>query len=302
MISVIIPIHNRRKNLYFNLKALSLQTLPTSQFEVIVADDGSTDDPYRAITEYEQILSIKYARLTKKDEWNASRPRNYGAKLAEKNTEAYIFVDSDVILNKFALACYAEDLQRNSNRVVIGPYNWLPPMYMEASDIEFNWQKIINGDMRPAYVNGPLGTIGQDMRKLSFEKAKSPDDTFSEAFDGLACFGGNLMIPRKIFWKVGGYDENVFYGCEDGDLGLTLWANKVSFSYDFRCIGYHVWHPLSEARGRNTKKEIDKLNKKHFGTTDQTLIHYTRETYKNWGIDWNPPPEWEVPQNWEVKS
>ena len=294
MISVVIPIHNRRKNLYFTLKALSLQTLPKSAFEVIVADDGSTDDPYRAITEYESVLAIKYVRLTKKDEWNASRPRNYGAKLAEKTSLAYVFVDSDVMLNKFALACYAEDFTRNKNRVVIGPYNWLPPMYMDASDIEFGWKKIISGEMRPAYVNGPMGTIGEDVRMMSFDKAQTPDDTFGEAFDGLACFGGNLMIPRDIFWSVGGYDENIFYGCEDGDLGLTLWSRKIPFSYDKRTIGYHVWHPLSEARGRNTRREIDKLNQKHFGTTEQKLIQYTREAYKNWGIDWNPPPEWEV--------
>ncbi|KPJ61941.1 MAG: glycosyl transferase, partial [Deltaproteobacteria bacterium DG_8] len=42
-ISVIIPTYNRKDELEKLLYSLNNQTLPQSQFEIIVVDDGSSD-------------------------------------------------------------------------------------------------------------------------------------------------------------------------------------------------------------------------------------------------------------------
>jgi glycosyltransferase involved in cell wall biosynthesis len=42
-ISVILPTYNRKTELEKLLYSLNKQTLPSSQFEIIVVDDGSTD-------------------------------------------------------------------------------------------------------------------------------------------------------------------------------------------------------------------------------------------------------------------
>lgn len=44
LFSVVLPTFNRRGNLALSLAALAFQTLPCDQWEVIVVDDGSTDD------------------------------------------------------------------------------------------------------------------------------------------------------------------------------------------------------------------------------------------------------------------
>lgn len=41
-ISVVIPVYNNPKELYLTLNALSIQTLASNEFEVLIVDDGSS--------------------------------------------------------------------------------------------------------------------------------------------------------------------------------------------------------------------------------------------------------------------
>jgi len=295
IISVVIPTHNRKKNVELTLTALKLQTLSKDKFEVILIDDGSNDGTYQLVDAFKDELKFKYAWIHKKDAWNASRPRNFGAKLAEKDTVAFLFLDSDIVLNREALQFYFEDFEKNKERVVIGPYNWLPPQNVKPGNIISNFDDVVNARFQIAVSGERLGHIGNDIRTPSFVE-KEPGKSFNEVYDGLACFGGNLLVPRSVFWKCGGYDEDTLCGLEDGEFGIRLWKNDIAFSYDKRCIGYHIWHKIPPARfPPNLREQINKLNQKHFkeDDPDHGLINASKEAYKRWGIDWTPPPEFE---------
>ena len=295
MISVIIPCHNRKKNVELALTALKIQSLPKDKFEVIIVDDGSDDKTNELVDIFKNELTLKYAWINKKIAWNASRPRNFGAKLAEQETEAYLFLDSDIILNCEALQYYWEDFQKNKDRVVIGPYNWLPPQKVSPKDIEERFDDIVLGNLDRFQPPGRIGHVGQDVRMVSFDKG-TPDDLYNEIYDGLACFGGNLLVPRNIFWKAGGYDEETHCGLEDGEFGIRLWKHDVNFSFDKRCLGYHVWHETPPSRfPAGLRLQIEKLNMKHFGEVnpDHGIIQKTKEMFKKMGINWEVPPEWE---------
>lgn len=297
MISVVIPSHNRKKNVELVLTGLLNQTLSKEHFEVILVDDGSTDKTYELVEVFKDELRLKYAWIFKKDNWNASRPRNFGAKLVEAESEAFLFLDSDVVLNKQALKHYSEELKKEK-RVIIGRYDWLPPQIVTPEDITDNWDSFINGKLRkPESISGRLGHIGEDTRAKTFEDSESVDKTYDRIYDGLSCFGGNLLIPRSTFWNAGGYDENIRCGLEDGDFGLTLWRQGNEFSYDKRTIGYHVWHAIPESRfPPDLRDQIDNLNLKHFGEKDPDhgIIEETKEAFKIRGYpDWQVPPEWE---------
>jgi glycosyltransferase involved in cell wall biosynthesis len=82
-LSIIIPVHNRKKNLDDLLKELSPQK--TEEVEIIIVDDGS-DIPY--ITDYD----VKLIRLIECS-GGASVPRNVGLKYAKG--EYITFIDSD---------------------------------------------------------------------------------------------------------------------------------------------------------------------------------------------------------------
>ncbi len=270
-LSVIIPTRNRSENLNKTLYALQHQSLDTSEYEIIVSDDNSTDDTQSVINEWRDQKNFKYIfnSVPKPHSWNASVPRNLGALAADPSTIAYVFIDSDVELPHHALECYAEDLGKDSHRVIIGPYDF----YREGNE-----------------------TIAQkDVRSLKFESV-SIDDTFDTVHDGLACFGGNLVIPKDIFWSVMGFSTDTHIGLEDGDMGLKLWKQKTKFSYDARTRGKHLWHQTPPDRfPTDMKSHIDKLNLKHFHTIDPDygIIEASRDTYATWGITgWEAPEEW----------
>lgn len=272
--SVIIPTRNRYSNLKNTVESLRNQSLPKDQWELIVSDDNSTDETFNVYKE-NQDLHIKYVNNnTKPHTWNASIPRNLGALISNPSTEAFIFVDSDVKLPTQALEFFLEDYRANKNRVVIGSY-------------DFTLQ-----DGQPiSYENGEKG----DVRSKKFRESK-PSDEYDTIHDGLACFGGNIMIPKKIFWQVGGFSPDIHIGLEDGDMGLKLWKVGTKFSYDDRTRGLHQWHePPPDRFPADMRQHIDNLNLKHFNTVnpDYGIIEASRETYAKWGVSgWEPPKEW----------
>ena len=88
-ISVIIPTYSRACDLDWCLKSLENQTY--KNFEVLVCDDGSTDNTEEIVVKYNSKLTINYI----KDEnfGGPARPRNNGIKKAKGDFIA--FLDSD---------------------------------------------------------------------------------------------------------------------------------------------------------------------------------------------------------------
>src|SRR5688572_9224279 len=90
--SVIIPTHNRSNLLRKSLESLSRQTLDRDLFEVVVVDDGSTDDTRCVCKEIASDFDLKYVYLTKAG--NASA-KNAGI-FASKSPILFFFDDDDV--------------------------------------------------------------------------------------------------------------------------------------------------------------------------------------------------------------
>lgn len=91
--SVIIPVHNRKSELQACLLALAAQDFPRHQFEVIVCDDGSTEDFSQIIAEARQRqLQISYVRQVNK---GPAAARNLGIKHAK--AEIVAMTDSDTL-------------------------------------------------------------------------------------------------------------------------------------------------------------------------------------------------------------
>lgn len=87
--SVIIPTYNRADLLRRSLKSLSSQTY--KNFEVIVCDDGSTDNSKDVIKEFENLLDLTY--LYESNWGGPARPRNIGIHHAKG--EWIAFLDAD---------------------------------------------------------------------------------------------------------------------------------------------------------------------------------------------------------------
>lgn len=87
--SVVIPTYNRAALLKRALDSLVEQTF--KNFEVIVCNDGSTDNTKEVVNSFKGKLNIKYH--WEKNWGGPARPRNIGVKLAQ--AEWIVFLDSD---------------------------------------------------------------------------------------------------------------------------------------------------------------------------------------------------------------
>ena len=92
-VSIIIPCHNSQETIGYTLQSVINQSL--HDWELIVVDDGSSDESARIIKKYqEKDLRIKYLKI-EKPSGSPALPRNIGIKNARGKYIA--FLDSDDI-------------------------------------------------------------------------------------------------------------------------------------------------------------------------------------------------------------
>ena len=94
--SVIIPTYNRAQELRRCLNSLTCQT--AKDFEVIVCDDGSTDNTEETVREFSGKLDIKY--LKSSNFGGPARPRNLGLRIAKGKFVAFLDADDWWCSNK----------------------------------------------------------------------------------------------------------------------------------------------------------------------------------------------------------
>jgi len=241
-LSVVIPVYNRRNGLRLCLAALDKQSV--KDFEVVVADDGSDDDPFGVLGEYNRALSLRYA-------WHQRRgtrialTRNEGAAIAQG--DAYLFLDSDVLLNPTAIGHYMNIHKANPDVIVAGRYDWLPPQIAAVYQVHYDWEKLIAGDLPrlETLEDEALGFQGADPRAVNpelFNSSVIHTDGYC-----LSLFSGNLLVPKRIFHELGRWDQNMIgHGGEDAEFGMRVQRVHLPVIFSEDVVGYHVWHERNQ--------------------------------------------------------
>ncbi len=114
MVSVIIPVYNCGESLHRTMRSVLDQTYP--EIEVILVDDGSTDNSYAFAKQYEsdrvKILQQKNA--------GAAVARNRGLAIAKG--EYIQFLDAGDVLDKAKIAAQVSVLQNQPGKVAVCNY------------------------------------------------------------------------------------------------------------------------------------------------------------------------------------
>lgn len=110
MISVIIPVYNQAEKLKQTLESLNRQTY--RDFEVIIVNDGSTDNPEKTFTDFltANNTELHFYFLNQKNQ-GAPAARNRGASQAKG--EYLFFCDADAVLDPVALESLLATLINN---------------------------------------------------------------------------------------------------------------------------------------------------------------------------------------------
>ena len=167
LISVIVPVYNVAPYLEYSLNSIQQQSY--QQLEIILVDDGSTDDSSSICKKYlNQDLRFKYIY---QENAGLSAARNTG--IAAASGEYITFVDSDDWLDTSAIEILYRNLKKYDADIAAGNYN----LYNDSKEIMYQFAEQEMKDM--AWACSVMKLYKRDLfAGLRFPLGKNVEDTF----------------------------------------------------------------------------------------------------------------------------
>ena len=221
-ISVVIPTYNRSAWLRRTLESLAAQDLPRGEFEVVVVDDGSSDDSCDVARSFQDRLRLTY--LFQEDlGYRVATARNAGAAAASAPVVA--FLDSGTLAGPGWLRAHLAAHERPG--AVLGYcYGYQP--YVPVPDLERRLATDTPAELVRAYATNPAF---QDMRHARL--AARDFDLGSFALPWRFFWSMNFSVTARDLAAVGGFDESFRnWGVEDLELGYRMHAAGVPLRFD----------------------------------------------------------------------
>lgn len=229
--TVIIPTFNRAEILQRNLNLLATQTF--DDFEVIVIDDGSTDETLRLLREFEKKVKFPLKFLTQKNSGQATA-RNRGIEIS--TGEILLFLGDDMLPLPNLLEKHFDFHKKfpAENFACLGLVRWHPEIriskfmkWLEKSGAQFKFH-----DLKE---NSQTDFWRFYTANISFKKKFLGKERFNENFSG--------------------------WGFEDAEIGLRLQKKGMKLLFNPEAIAQH-FHEISAesltdrqfAAGRNAVK------------------------------------------------
>lgn len=247
-ISVIFSTYNSPEWMLKTLWGLHFQSY--QHFEIIIADDGSTDETKHAIDEFCRQTERSIKHVWQPDE-GFQKTKILNKALVESKGEYILFTDGDCILRNDFLQVHVDHAQ--PGYFLSGGYFKLPMQTSTAitkKEIEtgeaFNVDWLLANGLKKTHKTMKLTASGIKAKLLnSITPTKA---TWN---------GHNVSGWRSDIFAANGFDERMQYGGEDRELGERLFnAGIKSKQIRYSAICVHLDH----ARGY-VKQEMRDKNK-----------------------------------------
>jgi len=179
-VSIVVPTYNRAERLGETLRSVFNQTC--QDFELIVVDDGSTDDTQKVVNSFPRVQYI-----SKQENHGVSRARNEGLVLAKGR---YIcFLDSDDLWDEKKLQIQVQWMGDNPNCQV-------------------------------CYTDEIWIRKGVRVNQMNKHR-KYSGDIFRHCLPLCIVSPSSAMLRAELFDEIGNFDESL-PACEDYDLWLRI--------------------------------------------------------------------------------
>jgi glycosyltransferase involved in cell wall biosynthesis len=227
LVSVIIPTYNSAQYLPETIESVLSQSW--KNFEIIVVDDGSTDNTSEILR---GIQSDKIQYIRQDNSGGPSKPRNVGIHRARGKYVALF--DSDDLMAK-------EKLEE-----AVGFLERYPDLGLLFANFEVCNER---GEGFPGTFLDGLIAFGEIQKKQVGEKwfiiesAVAYQELFLQNFIGTS----GVVVPKSVFLSVGGFDESIA-GPEDRDMWLRI-SNLYSVGY-LDIVGHRYRRRQSGIMGR----------------------------------------------------
>ena len=186
-LSVVIASHNRRELLHRCLASLREQTADPASFEVIVADDGSSDGTAAMVESFDSPFALRLLRLEQ-----GGQPTAQNAAIEIAEGAVCLFLDDDMIASPELVAEHVAAHRRDPATLAVGKLT----------------QEPVSG-------NDPYAHAFAQRWNARY------DDLAQRDLDWADCYGGNLSAPRETLLAVGGFATDL-PSSEDLEISLRL--------------------------------------------------------------------------------
>ncbi|HEV2765833.1 MAG TPA: glycosyltransferase family 2 protein [Pyrinomonadaceae bacterium] len=217
LFSVVIPVYNRAALVGATLDSVLGQEFE-GEFEVVVVDDGSTDETPAVLARYGGRV-----RVLRQENAGPGAARNLG--IGSARGEYVAFLDSDDLWFPWTLSTYDE---------------------------------IIRTHARPAFVAGGVTEFSAEARfspppKSPLKEVRLEDYYASSSHSWWLQLGA-VVVRRDVFLEVGGF-TNASINAEDSDLWLKLGTAKGFVHFSSPPVYAYRRHPASAVS--NSRKTLE---------------------------------------------
>jgi GT2 family glycosyltransferase len=215
-ISVVIPTYNRWERLETTLAALADQTrVPT---EVVVVDDGSTDDTWEHLNQLVGTGALPYPlRIVRQDNGGPASARNAGVR--EATGHLILFLGDDTTPDR---ECVEHHIHRHRE------------IRMDCAIVGFtDWCR------RSVRVTPFLEVVNSEGYQFGYGAMRDGQDVPFTCF-----YTSNLSLPRSLLIQEPFNTRFKHAAWEDTELGYRLALSGMRIIYARRAVTHHV-HPLT---------------------------------------------------------
>lgn len=228
-ISVIIPCYNHAAELCRTLESLAVQTRRPE--EVIVVDDGSTDDPSSVVKTFDGRLPIKAMRF----DTNRGAPaaRNAGARASAG--EYLLFLDADAELVPVALEAFLSALTEHPEA--------------DFAYADFFWGKKL-------FRGRPFDTNALQKRNYIHTSSLMRREAFPGFDESLTKFQDwDLWLTMAERGSKGVWIGTALYHITPRKEGMSRWLPRVAHAIPWRSFGFQ---PKEIGRYREAEEIVRK--------------------------------------------
>lgn len=231
-ISVVIPMYNAEETIEKAIKSVVTQTKSDIIGEILVIDDGSTDDSAQIINKLILDYESTNIKLIKQSNGGVSKARNVGIRLA--SFEWIALLDSDDVWFNNKIDYQWNILQKNDQIDFLGG-NWRPGKF-----------RILTRQI--------TGLYKAKVMDICLKNFPQPS---------------TAIFKKEIFKKIGGFDESQKYA-EDGNYFLKICANYNFYFDPIQIIEYGSGKKgFGESGLSQNIKEMHKGNLKNIKEMEQ---------------------------------
>jgi len=240
-ISAVIPLYNGAAHIAEAVRSVERQTLRPR--ELVIVDDGSTDDSVALVEAVDCAIPI---RLLRKENGGQSSARNHG--IRNSTGELIALLDQDDIW-------YPHHLERLAEPFLEQRY---PALGWTYSNLDFT----ANGRIISV---GYVTTVGVEHPKRSLVRCLRED---------MHILPSASLISREAFDRVGGFDERLS-GYEDDDLFLRLFCLGYGNVFIDEPLSQWRQHATNAGRSpRMAKSRLAYMRKLIDGFPDDEIVHH----------------------------